>query len=71
MNRRLRDNKSALQMPLSLIKAVKSSSFFTKKKRTPTRVLMSTSFGHYNGGIGSSEEVTKSFLFFFLNRLAD
>ena len=36
-----------------------------------TKALASTRSGHCTSGIKSSEEVTKSFLFFFSNKLAD
>ena len=71
VNRRLGDSKGALQVRLSLIETAQLSSFFTKRKRAPTRAPASTRSGHCTGGMESSEEVTKSLLFLIPNGLAD
>ena len=51
VNRRLRDSKGALEVPLSSIETARSSSFFTKKKRALTRAPASTRFGHFDGWV--------------------
>ena len=75
MNRRLKDSKSTLQVPLSMIEAAQLSSFFTKKKIALTEASTSTSFDHCDGRVTNSDKIIKSpyksLLFFLLNLLAD
>ena len=60
-------------MSLSLVEAAQSNLFFTRAKKAQTKVLGSISFGNCDGGMGSSDKITKiltkSFLFFFSNSM--
>ena len=70
-NRRLRDQKDALQKPLSFIGATQASLFFTKEKIALKRALISTGCGYCAGAIKNFDKVIKSLLFLFLNEMAD
>ena len=53
VNRRLRDSKSALQVPWLLIEAAQLSLFFNTGRKIIIKALASTRFNHCNGKIRS------------------